>query len=126
MNLLEFLILGFLVVIALGTWILAGAVRRAEDGFENEFGFQLGITPSVQSLYSFPVYAPAAPARAVIPESTLQFSSRRPPDSKPPMLPANLTVADLNPSAERKPRLTQDPAETQPPFSNPADTPQKQ
>ena len=126
MNLLEYLILGLLVVMATGTWVLIGAIRRAEVGFENEHGFQLGIAPPVQSLYSFPVYAPAAPARAVIPEIIPQVSSRRPPGSKPPMLPANLTVADLNPSTERKPRHPRNSAETQPPFPNSADTPKKQ
>jgi hypothetical protein len=126
MNLLAYLIPGFLVVMASGTYILFRAVRRAEDGFENEHGFQLGIAPSVQSLYSRPVLAPAAPARAVIPEATRRISSRRPSGSKPPMLPANLTLADLNPSTERNPRLPRKPAETQPPFPDSADTSNKQ
>jgi len=126
MNLLEYLIIGFLVVMAIGTWLLANSVRRAEDGFENALGFQLGIAPAVLSLYSYPAYIPAAPARAEIPEFTTQNAPRRPPGSKPPMLPANLTVADLNPSPERKSRLPGDPANTQPPFSGSTDSPKKQ
>ena len=130
MNPLTYLILGFLVVMVIGTWVLIGAVRRAEDGFENEQGFQLGIAPPVQSLYSLPVYAPITPARAVIPEVTPHKSSRRPPGSKPPMLPVNLTTADLNPSPERKARRPRKQAEanrqdTQPPFPDSADTPKK-
>ena len=126
MNPLEYLILGFLVVMAIGTWVLINAVRRAEDGFQWEHGFQLGIAPAVQSLYPLPVYAPAAPTRAVVPEFTGLQSSRRPLASKPPMLPVNLTTADLNPSTERKPRQARKPVDTQPPFSDSANSPKKQ
>ncbi len=128
MNLLEYLILGFMAVMVIGTWVLIGAIRRAQDGFENEYGFQLGIVPSLQSAYALPGFPQTAPARAVMPEITPTKSPRRPQGSKPPMLPPNLTVADLNPSTERKPRRRQKQADTsrqdtQPPFSGSVDTP---
>lgn len=128
MNPLEYLILGFMVVMVIGTWVLIGAIRRAQDGFENEHGFQLGIAPPLQSVYALPGFSQAGPARAVVPEIITTKSPRRPQGSKPPMLPANLTVADLNPSTERKPRRRRKQADTnrqdtQPPFSGSVDTP---
>jgi hypothetical protein len=132
MSQLAYLVLGFLVVMVIGTGVLADAMRRAEDGFENEQGFQPGIAPGVLSLYPFPSYAPAMPVRAAVPEITTPISPRRPPGSKPPMLPPDLTVADLNPSTERKPNrrrrkadTNQQHQDTQPPFSDSADTPHK-
>ena len=123
MNLLEYLILGFLVVMAIGTWVLSGAIRRAEDGFENEQGFQLGIAPPVQSLYSVPTYAPAAPARAAFPEITLPKPPRRPPSSKPPMLPVGLTAADLDTRQTGAPWQRIQPAGSNPPVSSKAQAP---
>jgi hypothetical protein len=120
MNPLEYLISGFLAVMAAGTWALMNAIGQADDGFQNEYGFQVGIAPPVLSLYPRPVYAPAAPARAVVPEITHQKSPRRPQNSKPPMLPVDLRVTDLNPSTERKSRQERDPQETTPPFDNPS------
>jgi hypothetical protein len=130
MNPLEYLILGFLAVIVIGSWVLLDAMHRAEDGFENELGFHLGTAPAVLSLYPRSAYAPVIPARATVPEMSPQSFPRRPPGSKPPMLPADLTVADLNPSTERKPRppraqteMDRQGQDTQPPFSGSANTP---
>ena len=113
MNPLEYLILGLLVVMVIGTWVLVGAIRRAEVGFENEHGFQLGIPSPMQSHHPLQTYAPAIPARANLPEFNQQKPSRRNRGSKPPMLPVNLSVSDLNPHTERKPRRQRKPAPTQ-------------
>ena len=128
MNPLEYLIIGFMVVMVIGTWVLRGALRRAEDGFENELGFQLGFSSPMQTVCALPANSQTGPARAVVPENSTIKSPRRPQGSKPPMLPVNLTLSDLNPSSGRKPRRSRKQADTshqdtQPPFPGSVDTP---
>jgi len=122
MNLVEYLIIGFLVVMTIGAWVLINSVRHAEDAFENELGFQLGIASPVKSLDTFPAFVPAAQPRAAVPEITPAQSQRSTPGSKPPMLPANLTATDLNPQPSGKLRQAQPPGDSTPPISHEAHT----
>ncbi|HWA29392.1 MAG TPA: hypothetical protein VG734_27325 [Lacunisphaera sp.] len=133
MNSVEYLIVGLLVVMAIGIWVLIDATRKAEDAFENELGFQFGIAPPVTSLDSLPDLVPTPPPPAVVPDPATS-KPRRPPGSKPPMLPANMTAADFATNAPWQPAAPANPAPTSPesesPASNPSpdatDTPTKQ
>ncbi|HEY8993780.1 MAG TPA: hypothetical protein VIM71_03770 [Lacunisphaera sp.] len=88
----------------IGCWVLFITARHAVDGFEDDFGFHLGIAPPVTSLYPVATqlaFAPAELARAMLPASPKR---RRKAGSKPPMLPANLDVGDLNPRPASQPQ----------------------
>lgn len=87
---------------AIGCWILFTSARRSVEGYEDEFGFHFGIAPPLTSLYSAlaqAAYLPAELVRAVVPPVSKR---RRKAGSKPPMLPTNLQVDDLNPRPASK------------------------
>jgi hypothetical protein len=108
---LDSLLIGFMALFAIGCWILFTAARHAVEGFEDEFGFHLGVAPPITSLYpalTQSLYSPAELARALVPSLPKR---RRKAGSKPPMLPANLNVADLNPRPAPK-SLTDKPEES--------------
>lgn len=93
-----------MALFATGCWIIVIAARHAVDGFEDEFGFHLGVAPPITSLYPViarSAYIPAALARAVLPASPKR---RRKAGSKPPMLPPNMKVEDLNPRPASRPQ----------------------
>lgn len=96
MNPLEFLLAGFLAIMALGTLTLVSGTRSAMEGFEDLLGFHFGEEPELLPRVPGPVSAfePAHSPRASVPTA---IQERREPDSKPPLLPNNLSVADLNP-----------------------------
>lgn len=94
MNPVAYLIAGLLVVLTIGVWVLVDALRHADDAFENELGFQFGLTPPVTSLDNLPGFIPTPAAPVVVPDPAIG-KPRRPPGSKPPMLPANMTAADF-------------------------------
>ena len=117
MNLVEYLIAGCMVVMAIGVWVLINAFRNADDAFENELGFQLGIAPPVKSLDALPAFVPATPSPAVVSEM-VPFKPRRPPSSKPPMLPAGMTVTDFDTRQTGAPWPLKQPADSNPPVSS--------
>jgi hypothetical protein len=91
----DYLLTSFVAFAATAAWTLFIAARHAVDGFEDEFGFHLGVAPPITSLYPAlgqSVYAPAELLRAVVPALPKR---RRKRGTKPPMLPANLNVDDL-------------------------------
>jgi hypothetical protein len=95
MTTVDYLLTSFAAFIAMTFWTLVTAVRRAVDGFEDEFGFHLGVAPPVTSLYPAlgqSAYTPAEMARARVPTVTKR---RRKRGTKPPMLPVNLDTSDL-------------------------------
>ncbi len=117
MNPLEYLILGFLVVMAVGAWVLIQALLHAEDAFETELGYQIGFAPPVKSLEAHPAFVQVSPPRATVPEMTT-IKPRRPPSSKPPMLPVGMTVADLDTRQTGAPWQQKQPPEPIPPVSS--------
>lgn len=117
MNIVEYLITGFLVVMAIGAWVLINAFRNADEAFENELGFQLGIAPPVKSLESLPSFVPATPPRALVLELPTS-KPRRPPSSKPPMLPVGMTFDDLDTRQTGAPWPLQKPVELNLPVSS--------
>jgi hypothetical protein len=117
MNPVEYLIAGCMLVMAIGAWVLINALRNADDAFENELGFQLGIAPPVKSLETLPSFVPATSPRAIMPVVAAS-KPRRPPSSKPPMLPVGMTVADLDARQTGAPWALQKPVESNPPVSS--------
>jgi hypothetical protein len=98
----DYLLTALASFIAIGSWTLFTSARAAVDGFEDEFGFHFGITPPLAALYPALVqsaYFPAELARAAVPTLT---KKRRKSGSKPPMLPTDLHVDDLNPQPASK------------------------
>jgi hypothetical protein len=122
----DYLMPGSLLLLLLGGWSLAHASRNAREGYQDEFGFHFGQTPPVTSLYDsfgnggFYGQLGRAPLTQVTKRS-------RNGGSKPPMLPANLTVDDLNPQPAAKSRRARKvtsrgdlkSGQTQIPFPNP-------
>lgn len=117
MNSVEYLIAGCLVVMAISAWVVINVFRRAEDAFENELGFQLGIAPPVKSLDPLPGFVPATPPRAIVPQM-VPSKPRRPASSKPPMLPAGMTVADFDARQTGAPWPLQKPTDSNPPATS--------
>lgn len=117
MNLVEYLIAGCFVVMASSALVLLNAIRHAEDAFENELGFQLGIAPPVKSLDALPGFVPVTPPLAVVP-GLVPFKPRRPPSSKPPMLPAGMTVADFDARQTGAPWPLMQPPDSKAPVSS--------
>jgi hypothetical protein len=104
MNPVDYLLAGFLTIMAVGAFTLVVSAQSALDGFEDMLGFHFGIAPAVTSLFSiFPeaglAYEPAYVATAAVPSSV---KGRRKSGSKPPLLPTNLDIADLKPRPSPK------------------------
>jgi hypothetical protein len=128
MNPVDYLLAGFLTIMAMGACTLIVSAQHALEGFEDMLGFHFGAAPAVTSLFSaFPgaglAYEPASAARAAVPSSA---KSRRKSGSKPPLLPTNLDIADLKPRPSAKSERTKksagkadDPSQAQ--LSFPAD-----
>lgn len=114
MSLVEYLLIGFAFVLLLAFGTLLRELRRARDGHEDALGFHSGA-PSALSMLADAVTARPAAQLARAPEAagagesmsgdfTLESASpfvpkarRRSVHSRPPLLPANLTLDDFNP-----------------------------
>jgi hypothetical protein len=123
MNPFGYLISGSIAFFTFGGWNLVQATRYAPEGFEDDLGFHLGVTPQLGSLYprlASSTFSPANQARASVPKTPKRRQIR---GSKPPMLPPEMSVQDLNPSSpdksqQKSPSHSQDPqaGQTQIPF----------
>lgn len=114
MSLVEYLLIGFAFILLLAFGTLLRALRRATDGHEDALGFHAGAPSALSVLANVvtalpggnvpPASAAVGAARSTETEFTLESASpfvpkarRRSAHSRPPLLPANLTLEDFNP-----------------------------